>query len=72
MMIFYGTGLNASSFGAVLNGVDVGAMFHPTPGGSETVVIPLAAGRNVLKLSAKGTVGTRSTSDADQLVFKVP
>ncbi|HET9004780.1 MAG TPA: hypothetical protein VFN39_12320, partial [Gemmatimonadaceae bacterium] len=72
VMIFYGSGLNAATFHAVLNGSDVTASFHPVPGGSETVTVPLASGRNVLKLSASGVVGTRTSSDADQLVLTVP
>jgi len=72
VMIFYGSGLNSSSFQAVLNGVDITSSFHPAPGTSENVTIPLVSGRNVVKLSASGTVGSRSSSDADQLVLKVP
>lgn len=72
VMIFYGAGLNATSFSATLNGVNVSSTFHPTAGGSEVVTIPLVTGRNVLKLSATGVVGGRTASDADQLVFKVP
>jgi hypothetical protein len=72
LMIFYGAGVDPSTFTATLNGADVRASFHPVPGSYETVVIPLSAGRNVLKLGAKGVAGARTTSDADQLVFKVP
>ena len=72
MMIFYKAGLNAGSFTATLNGVNVASLFHPNGGTGETILIPLVSGRNVLKLSATGTVGGKSASDADQLVFKVP
>jgi len=72
MMVSYAPGLDVTSFTAELNGAGVASLFHPTPGGSETVLIPLGPGRNVLKLTARGVANGRSVSDADQLVFKVP
>lgn len=69
--VLYATGIVPSTFQAVLEGTDVTSLFHPVPGGRETVLIPLVAGRNVLKLSVSGSVGARSASDQDQLVFLV-
>ena len=49
----------------------VTASFHPAPGSRETVILPLVAGRNVLKLTVDGLKGTHTASDQDQLVFIV-
>lgn len=72
LLVFYAPGLNVTTFTAVLNGVDVRSLFTPVPGGSQAVSIPLVTGRNVLKLTASGTAGTRTVSDSDNLIFKVP
>ncbi len=72
LMLFYDTAIDASTFAAELNGLSVAAVFHPVPGGSEVVNIPLAVGRNVLKLSVTGNPAGRTGSDRDQLTFVVP
>ncbi len=72
LMVFYHAGVDPSTFQADLNGVSVTTRFTPTPGGSETVNIPLQSGRNVLKLSVSGNVGGRVATDRDQLTFLVP
>ena len=69
--VLYGTSVVPSTFQAVLEGTDVTSLSHPVPGGREAVSIPLVTGRNVLKLSVSGSVGARSASDQDQLVFLV-
>jgi hypothetical protein len=69
--ISYAGAIVAGTFQATLEGVDVTTEFHPVPGSAETVVVPLVAGRNVLKLSVQGVVGSRTASDQDQLVFIV-
>lgn len=72
LRIVYGMGIAPATFSAAFEGTDVTARFHPAPGTQEAVTLPLASGRNVLKLSTRGTVGTRDVSDSDQLVFIVP
>lgn len=69
--VLYGTSVIPSTFQAVLEGTDVTSWFHPVPGGREAISIRPVTGRNVLKLSVRGSVGARSASDQDQLVFLV-
>ncbi|MBI5561377.1 MAG: hypothetical protein HY894_00785 [Deltaproteobacteria bacterium] len=71
LMITYSKETIAATFKAVLNGIDVTSSFKPVPGGHETVVIPLAAGRNVIELSVDGALPARTAHDADRLVFIV-
>lgn len=72
LLIFYASGTVPESFLAELNGSNVSALFTPVAGTSEMVEIPLSQGRNVLKLRADGSLGSRVLSDADNLVFIVP
>jgi hypothetical protein len=73
LLVFFSPGINAATFTADLNGVNVTSMFSVVPSGSQTVMVPLAVGRNVLKLSAKGVTPTgKAASDTDNLIFKVP
>ena len=69
--ISYAGGIVGSSLQAMLETVDVRSQFHPLPSTSETVLLPLHVGRNVLKLSIQGLVGGRTATDQDQLVFIV-
>ena len=71
LMLAYSKDIIAATFKAVLNGIDVTSSFKPVMGGHETVVIPLAAGRNVIELSVDGALTTRTARDADRLVFIV-
>lgn len=61
----------STTFTAELNGRDVSALFRPGAGSGESVRLPLAPGRNVLKLSVQGTAGARQATDTDRLVFVV-
>jgi hypothetical protein len=72
LFIFYDTAILPASFNAVLDGVDVTNLFHPTPGGRESVSLPLVSGRNVLKLSVDGQLPSRTATDTDRLVLQVP
>ena len=71
LIIFYASSVLPASFAADLNGVDVTALFHPAAGTSETVNLPMAPGRNVLKLSIDGQLPTRVATDSDRLVLQV-
>jgi hypothetical protein len=68
---FYSTAVIPSSFTAVLNGTNVSNLFHPQPGSSEGVNIPLQSGRNVLTLQIDGNLPNRVATDTDRLVFDV-
>ena len=72
LVIFYANGVLPATFTADLNGVDVSSMFHPVAGSSEVVNLPLASGRNVLKVSIDGQLPNRVATDSDRLVFQVP
>jgi hypothetical protein len=69
LRIMYGRGIDPGSFTAELNGVDVRSLFHPAAETQESVSLALQPGRNVLKLSVRGTAGKHLATDADQLVF---
>lgn len=70
LFIFFGQGIDPSTFTAELNGVSVRSLFTPTAGGMNAVSLPLSRGRNVLLVNVRG--GARLSRDADRLVFKVP
>ncbi|HEX9406613.1 MAG TPA: hypothetical protein VF975_04800, partial [Thermoanaerobaculia bacterium] len=72
MVIFYSKEIQPATFSADLNGVSVASLFHPSTGTSEVVNLPLASGRNVLKLSVDGQLPTRVATDTDRLVLQVP
>jgi hypothetical protein len=72
LQILYGSGVAPGTFKAQLNGTDISAQFHPTPGRSELVVLPLVRGRNVLELQTDGDVGGRTSSDKDRLILNAP
>lgn len=72
LLIFYGKATVASTFKAILNGVDISAQFSPVAGGFQTVNLNLQRGSNVLKTSIDGSAGTRTATDSDRLVFDVP
>jgi hypothetical protein len=72
MGISYGDTVDASTFAATLNGVDVRNLFSPASGKSEVITLPLAVGSNTLTLSISGaTVNGRVATDTDRLVFLV-
>ncbi len=70
--IRYGTTILPATLQASLNGQPfVG--FLPLPGTSQTVTIPLSAGRNTLLLTVDGVRSDgRTATDRDQLTFIVP
>ncbi|HEX9493458.1 MAG TPA: hypothetical protein VGA33_09340, partial [Thermoanaerobaculia bacterium] len=72
LVIFYANGILPATFTADLNGVSLTSLFHPAAGTSEVVNLPLASGRNVLKLSVDGQLPTRVATDTDRLVLQVP
>jgi hypothetical protein len=72
LFVFYDTAILPATFSAILDGVDVTFLFHPTPGGRESVTLPLVSGRNVLKLSVDGQLPSRTATDTDRLVLQVP
>lgn len=69
MRIFYAPGVEANSFTATANTANITSLFHPVPGTSEVVQIPLVAGKNTVKLSIHGTVGSHSGTDQDAIIF---
>jgi len=72
LLIFYSGESIPATFSASLNGADVHALFHPTAGASELLVLPLQSGRNVLQLSIQGNLPSRVATDTDRIVFSVP
>lgn len=72
LLIFYSPAVIAGSFSATLNGAPITALFNPTPGGFETVSIPLVRGSNVLQLTIDGNLPGRVAADSDRLTFQVP
>lgn len=73
LMITYGSTTIANTFSAAVNGTSIASLFSPAPGKTETVMVPLAAGRNVLDLSISGTSSSgRIATDTDRLVMSVP
>jgi hypothetical protein len=72
LVIFYANAILPATFTADLNGVSMTSLFHPARGTSEVVNLPLAPGRNVLKLSVDGQLPTRVATDTDRLVLQVP
>ncbi len=71
MTILYGGRIILSSFRAELNRVDVTQMFHPIPGGTEVVTLPLNKGSNMLTLSSEAYLNNRIADDEDRLGFEV-
>lgn len=71
MTILYGGRIIPSSFRAELNRVDVTQMFHPIPGGTEVVTLPLNKGSNMLTLSSEAYLNNRIADDEDRLGFEV-
>jgi hypothetical protein len=69
--VLYGPTIDAASFRADVNGAPFEG-FTPIAGSSESVVIPLGPGRNVLRLSVDGSrEDARTATDRDQLTFVV-
>jgi len=71
IVIFYSPVVMPGTFSATLNGSNVTSMFHPQPGTSEAVAVPLQAGRNLLDLQIQGSLPNRVATDTDRLVFDV-
>ncbi len=71
LFVYYDRVILPATFKATLNGADIGASFHPAPGGGERVDLPLVPGRNVLVLSVDGQLPSRVATDTDRLVLLV-
>lgn len=63
LRIFYAPGVTPASFTATMNATSIASLFHPVPGTSELVQVPLAAGKNTRKLSIQGTAGSHKGTD---------
>ena len=72
LMVFYDAAIVPSSFYATINRTTITSLFHPAPGGFETVSIPLQKGSNTLQLSIDGNLANRVATDTDRLVFRAP
>jgi hypothetical protein len=70
LLAYVGAQLVPGTLEVTLNGADITSRFSGA--GFNAVSLPLGQGRNVLKLSARGTFGSRVSTDQDQLVFIVP
>ncbi|MFO7599437.1 MAG: hypothetical protein R6X27_06460, partial [Candidatus Desulfacyla sp.] len=71
--VSYGSTVQADTFAAELDGIDITNSFNPIPGESESVTIPVQSGRNVLELSIDGMVDSgRIATDSDRLVIIRP
>ena len=72
LSLAYSVNINATTFSATLNGVDISSSFHPSPGTFETVTLSLQPGKNTLLLSVDGTRSDGHVArDKDTLVFNV-
>ncbi len=70
LSLAYGPTTIPATFSATLNGTDISGLFHPQAGTFETVMVPLASGKNLLVLQIDGTVSSgRVATDTDRLVF---
>jgi hypothetical protein len=72
LVIFYSKEILPATFAADMNGSIVTSLFHPAPGTSEVVNLPVSSGKFVLKLSVDGQLPTRVATDSDRLVLQVP
>lgn len=72
LAVVFGEYVQAPSFTAVLNGIDISSQFNVAPTMTSVVNLPLQNGRNKLILSINGTRSDgRSSTDTDQLTFIV-
>jgi hypothetical protein len=72
LTIEYGPTIIGSTFAATFDGASVAGYLHPVPGTSETVDIPLDAGRHVLDLRVDGIAPNgKKRTDRDHLAFVV-
>ena len=69
--IVYGPTIDPATFEATSNGENLTAWFHPAPGQSEVVEIPIRQVRTVLKFSVTGTANGRLATDRDSFVLQV-
>jgi hypothetical protein len=70
LQIYYGANIDPSTFKAILNSQDVGALFTPQPETDQHVTLSLQPGRNVLELRVDGVRNDGKTAtDSDRLVF---
>jgi len=70
VIVYYGATINAATFSATLDGVDITSRFHPLPGGADAVKIAIGTATTKLHLSVDGTKasGAKGT-DSDTLTF---
>jgi predicted outer membrane repeat protein len=71
LTIHYSPDVTPGTFVAKLNGQYLTGLFSPTPGGFQTVPIPLSPGQNFLSLRVKGKSNGRPAEDVDTLGFRV-
>lgn len=72
LSIIYGPTINAGTFTAELNGQPITSL-TPIPGATETVLVPVSHGRNVLVISVNGaTLKGKTATDKDRLTLIVP
>ena len=64
--ITYHEDIDAGSFTATLNDIDISDMFNPVPDSSEIVTIDLSQGSNRLVLTIEGDVPSRRNIDTDK------
>jgi hypothetical protein len=70
LTISYGVTVNAATFTAAMDGVDIKGLFKPAAGTLETVSVPVGSGSHTLVLSINGlTASGRTATDTDRLTF---
>jgi hypothetical protein len=70
VVVYYGATINAATFSATLDGVDITSRFHPVPGGADAVKIAIGTATTKLHLSVDGTKASGGKgTDSDTLTF---
>lgn len=70
VIVYYGATINAATFSATLDGVDITSRFHPLPGGADAVKIAIGTATTKLHLSVDGTKASGGKgTDSDTLTF---
>lgn len=69
LVVVYGPAINPASFAATLDQKSISNLFHPAENSVEAVTIPVAHGRNLVRLSTAGKSGQSQVTTSD--VFTV-
>jgi len=70
--ILYSDSIDATTFSAELNGLEISGSFNPVKGTEESVTIQLNEGRNTLLITVEGVrLDGKTARDSDRLVFDV-